>query len=62
MAFCDFFKREDISRCKNVCEAFVKEIYASYPEFRKKVKIHLMLHLPDNMLGYGPTCGFNTER
>ncbi len=31
MAFCDFFKREDILRCKNVCEAFVKEIYSENP-------------------------------
>ena len=62
MAYCDFFKGEDYSQCKSVCETFVKELYYAYPEFQKKVKIHLMLHLTDCMLGFGPTCGFNTER
>lgn len=27
-----------------------------------KVKIHLLLHLVDNMVDFGPTSAFNTER
>ena len=28
----------------------------------RKVKVHLILHLPEDMLAYGPTSSFNTER
>ena len=55
-------KRRDYSRCKSVCETFVKEVYSTYSEFQKKVKIHLMLHLIECMLSFGSSCGFNTER
>ena len=29
---------------------------------KKKTKIHLILHLPDSMLRFGPASSFNTER
>jgi len=32
------------------------------PELLQKVKIHLLLHLVDNMLDFGPCSSFNTER
>ena len=60
MAYCDFLKEKTIP--KSVCESFVNEVYSIYSEFQKKVKIHLMLHLTECMLSFGPTCGFNIER
>ena len=33
-----------------------------YPELLKKVKIHLLLHLTSDMVDFGPTSAFNTER
>ena len=45
-----------------VCQGFVNSIETHLPEWRKKLKIHLLLHLPDDMLMYGPTAAFNTER
>lgn len=62
IAYCDFFSRSDEMKCRDVCKTFVDEVYTHYPEFRKKKKIHLILHLTDCMLALGPTCGFNTER
>ena len=32
------------------------------PEYSKRLKNHLMLHLVDSMLQFGPTSCFNTER
>ncbi len=34
----------------------------NFPEVSKKLKIHLFLHLTDNMMDFGPTSSFNTER
>ena len=33
-----------------------------FPEQLKKLKVHLILHLVDNMKEFGPTASFNTER
>lgn len=33
-----------------------------YPEHAMKVKLHLLLHLTDNMLDYGHPSLFNAER
>ena len=32
------------------------------PEYAKRLKIHLILHLVDNIIDFGPTMCFNTER
>ena len=32
------------------------------PEFKQKLKVHLMLHLVDDIIDFGPTSAFNTER
>lgn len=62
MTYCDFFSRNDASECRDLCRQFVRVLYANFPEFGRKVKIHLLLHLTDSMLEFGPTSGFNTER
>ena len=62
IAYCDYFEKANASKCLDACKAFVKEIYTHYPEFGRKIKIHLLLHLVDSMLEFGPTSGFNTER
>ena len=33
-----------------------------FPEQLKKLKVHLILHLVDDMKEFGPTASFNTER
>ena len=45
-----------------MCQGFVSAIEAHLPEWKTKPKIHLLLHLPDDMLMYGPTAAFNMER
>lgn len=41
---------------------FVDTVKDCQPELLQKVKIHLLLHLVDNMLDFGPCSSFNTER
>lgn len=45
-----------------MCEEFVSLIKQHFPHLQKKVKIHLLLHLTGNMVDFGPTSSFNTER
>lgn len=59
MAYCNC---RDISVCHRVCEAFVQCINANFPDVKKKVKVHLILHLTQSMTDFGPTSTFNTER
>ena len=62
MAYCTLFSERDHDKCKEICQDFVDAIIANFPALTKKVKIHLLLHLPDCMLDFGPTSAYNTER
>eukprot|EP00731_Ephydatia_muelleri_P003526 Em0001g3526a len=53
---------EKMEYYKTVCQNFVTAIETHLPEWKTKLKVHLVLHLPDDMLMYGPTAAFNTER
>ena len=44
------------------CQSFVDSVKRHYPEFLLKPKIHLLLHLHENMTDFGPTMSYNTER
>ena len=52
-------KRDDIQA---TCEEFVSAIHKSHPSLGRKVKVHLLLHLTQNMLDFGPALSFCTER
>jgi hypothetical protein len=47
---------------KSQCLAFTHAVERNCPELRRKLKIHILLHLPDDMLQFGPASTFNTER
>ena len=51
-----------VESMKSVCLGFAQAVDRHCPELRSKLKIHLLLHLPDHMLQFGPPSGFNTER
>lgn len=53
---------DDYEACKDICKNFVEVISANFEDLCKKPKIHLILHLADCMVDFGPTSGFNTER
>ena len=62
MAYCEYFLLDDKEECTKICQEFVREVGEWFPDLKKKVKIHLFLHLVDNMIEFGPTSAFNTER
>jgi len=62
IAYCQPVLLSRYNEYKQTCEDFVQTIHEHFPEFKSKVKIHLILHLPDNMIDFGPTSAFSTER
>ena len=47
---------------ESMVQAFVQQIRLQAPEMLQKLKVHLLLHLPENLLDYGPPSDYNTER
>lgn len=47
---------------QHICSDFVMTVKSHFPELQKKVKVHLLLHLTQSMIDFGPTSVFNTER
>eukprot|EP00731_Ephydatia_muelleri_P014532 Em0008g252a len=60
--YCDTFLPEMVDVYKSQCLAFTHAVERNCPELRRKLKIHILLHLPDDMLQFGPASTFNTER
>ncbi|KAL5515795.1 hypothetical protein EMCRGX_G001015 [Ephydatia muelleri] len=62
MVYCDEFESQKIELYRDVCHRFARAIDCYSVTWRKILKIHLILHLPDSMLRFGPASSFNTER
>ncbi len=62
MAYCKPFFKEDFEDVQKICRSFVDAVQDYKEELLQRPKFHLMLHLPQNMLDFGPTAAFNTER
>ena len=62
MAYCDDFHPDNLTEATEICKEFVEAVKVYKPALLQKPKFHLLLHLPQNMLEFGPTCSFNTER
>ena len=56
------FSPKNIIEYRRLCIEFVQAVKEAYPEMLAKQKIHLFLHLADNMADFGPSSAFNTER
>lgn len=62
MAYCKDFHPDDIDEVDKVTKEFVESVRAYNGTLLNKVKFHLLLHLPQNMLDFGPTAAYNAER
>ena len=62
IAYITPFSTKNKDSCHSVCVEFVEAVRLAFPDMLKKPKIHLLLHLVDNMIEFGPTSAFNTER
>ena len=47
---------------KDICQDYVDTSRKYMPEYSKRLKNHLLLHLIDSMINFGPTSSFSTER
>ena len=47
---------------QQVCINFMQAVKEAFPELQKKVKVHLFLHLAQDMSDFGPTSTFSAER
>ena len=61
IVYCLPFRECDEMECKEICKQFVDTARQFQPELQK-VKVHLLLHLVDCMLDFGPCSVYNTER
>ena len=62
VAYCLPFSDDTAEEYLLVCQKFVYTIREHKPQFLKKQKIHMLLHLVECMRDFGPCAGFNTER
>lgn len=62
MCYSDTLTKSGHSARVRTVQHFIDCVEHSAPEMLKKVKIHLLLHLPENILDFGPTANYNTER
>ena len=62
ICYCDQFSAENELECRYICTSFIESVKKFFPEQLKKLKVHLILHLVDDMKEFGPTASFNTEK
>ncbi|XP_064407340.1 uncharacterized protein LOC135352102 isoform X2 [Halichondria panicea] len=62
LAYCVPFNPNCSEESRQVCKGFVDLVKEYNPQMLKKMKVHLLLHLVDDLCDFGPTAAFNTER
>ncbi|XP_028393607.1 uncharacterized protein LOC114517954 [Dendronephthya gigantea] len=62
LAYSSGFDKRNSEGAKQLFKTFVDAVTRIYPEFLKKAKLHLLLHLVDDIENLGPANGFSTER
>ena len=50
------------TQCQALCYDFVRKATSVFPELKRKLKIHLFLHLPECLEKFGPTSCYSAER
>ena len=62
LAYCIPFCYDKVHYYRESCQQFMSCISSYMPEYSKRLKSHLVLHLVDHMCDFGPTDCYNTER
>ena len=50
------------TQCQALCYDFVSKATSVFPELKRKLKIHLFLHLPECLEKFGSTSRYSAER
>ena len=62
IAYSNLIAKNDIEHHIEVCRKFLEAAAPYMPEFSKRLKVHLILHLVDCIADFGPATCFSTER
>ena len=62
VVYCLPVNEDTILKCEMACKEFVELSVQYMPEFSKRLKVHVLLHLSDNLKEFGSTNLYNTER
>lgn len=62
MVYCLPLVKEKLPEYRVVCQRFVDVCTSCMPEYSRRSKVHLLLHVIDDMVQFGPQDCFNTER
>ena len=62
LAYCIPLRKDDIDQYRETCRLFVESTVQYMPTFSKRLKVHLILHLVDCIVEFGPASCFSTER
>ena len=62
LAYCVPLCLDQVEQYRHICQEFMASTAQYTPVYSKRLKTHLVLHLVDNMIDFGPTDCYNTER
>eukprot|EP00731_Ephydatia_muelleri_P006261 Em0003g509a len=62
IAYCEFFCVQLSEEWKSLCCSFIDSVKTHMPLLLNKPKTHLILHLVDCMIDFGPSSAFSAER
>ena len=62
LCYCKSVRKSELPQYRSMVEEFVECVRRVVPDMLQKVKVHLLLHLPDNLMDFGPPANYNTER
>lgn len=62
MCYCEDLTPGRIREYETICLEFVQKTQQHMPEYSKRLKVHLLLHLVNCMEEFGPTSCYSTER
>ena len=62
LAYCIPLCLDQVEQYRHICQEFMASTAQYMPVYSKRLKTHLVLHLVDNMIDFGPTDCYNTER
>ena len=62
VAYCLPVYPDNLSEARSVIQHFVDTRTVCMQEYSKRSKVHLLLHLIDDIVQFGPTCCYSTER
>ena len=62
IAYCLPFSEQTAHEYQQTCQELLDTVKECHPQLLQNRKIHILLHLVENMRDFGPCSGFNTDR